>query len=531
MAYATQDQVLQQLQGGQQQVDPTAARPIGSTGGGGIVETGAGAAPQAGAGGQKLWTNIQSYLSAAQPQQAQRAQAVGQKGQEILQKGQQEFQTQKESTLGEAQKAASPVLSIGQDKASQLVNQAAQAATSAFGGRRPSFGVGRDVTSPQMAALQGASPLAGALGGQKQVSFGVGRDVTPGYDEALKPLREALGAQYTAPKQFTFGVGRDVSELGRQAADESGFKNFLSQFDVGQQGGRGLSTGQRGLQEQLDVANPELEKVRQQVASQYQGLMGEQQAQSAEANKALQDIYGQFTTGQQALRGQLTGMGTQTMSDLEKAVAEQNKATQKADVDYQNYINKLNEMQSNLGGYISTYGGNLQNILKDVPLQNRDLISKINLDEGQKLLKGAPQTSGKSREENAALQNYINKLSPQEKANFSYASMMNKLTPEQRDRYLNPSKYDKNVSLSQGGYEARQQQLKGLEQFQNYVNAVQATPEYKKGGIADVSTLGGKEQDVAKYNALMDLLGGQKVEQKAPVAGSTLRDKTKYTLS
>lgn len=461
MAYATQDQVLQQLQGGQQQVDPTAARPIGSTGGGGIVDTSAGAAPQAGAGGQKMWTNIQSYLSAAQPQQAQRAQAVGQKGQEILQKGQQEFQAQKESTLGEAQKAASPVLSIGQDKASQLVQQ--------------------------------------ATGAQKG---------TEAYTQALQPLKSALGAQYTAPKQFTFGVGRDVSELGRQAADESGFKNFLSQFDVGQQGGRGLSTGQRGLQEQLDVANPELEKVRQQVASQYQGLMGEQQAQSAEANKALQDIYGQFQTGQEALRGQLTGMGSQTMSDLEKAVAEQNKASQKADVDYQNYLNRLSAQETAAKQPFSTYGINQFSGLTNL---SREDLAKLDPEAARKAAAIGPISTQQKQG-----------MSPEQLNLYQYGAMLKYLDPSYQKQYLGAG------NVTPEGLAARKQQIEAYKGMENYINALRNQPSYKKGAMADVATIGGKEQDVAKYNALMDLLGGKGIEQKAPVAGSTFNDKIGY---
>ena len=279
MAYATQDQVLNFLQSGDQSQGPS---QVGSSGGGGLV--GGASSPssqpsgaQPGTGGNNQWTNIQSYLGANQGQNSQRANAIGQAGQSILDKEKSAFTAKKDETIGAAKKAAEPVTSLGTDKASQLIQQAAQSGQ-----------------------------------GSEQ------------YTQAVNPLKQAYTAQYSGPTSFAYGKSADYTNLAKQAGDEQQFKNFLSQFDRNAQGGRELSTGQKALQSQLDVVNPELEAKRQAIADAAKSVGSEIDTGAQDVGSELSGIQNQFQTGKQSLMDLFAKQKTSSKADIDKAANDLN---------------------------------------------------------------------------------------------------------------------------------------------------------------------------------------------------------------
>jgi len=297
MAYATQDQVLDYLQGGQQGqtagVDPTASKSMGSSGGSGLVSTGAPSAAPQGTGGSQQWTNIQSYLTANQGQNQQRAEGVKQQVQGTFGQEKQQFEQKAQEAKSSAEKATEPVRSINQDKASQLISQASSA----------------------------------DKGSQ-------------GYQQAIDPLKQAVNTKIEAPKGFSYGLGAQTQELG-QVQDQQKFGNILGMFDKKAQGGRDLSTGQRALQTQLDVQNPFLEQARKDLANQYKGLTSEIETKASDVNKQVGDLYSQGQKAQDELKAFLDSQASGSMSNLERMVQENNAAVDKSESEYQQYINDL----------------------------------------------------------------------------------------------------------------------------------------------------------------------------------------------
>lgn len=305
MAYATQDQVLNYLQGGQQDqtagIDPTSSKQMGSMGGGsGIVNTGSSAqAPQQGTGGQSKWTNIQNYIGANQSSNAQRANTVKQQVEGTFGQEKKSFQDQSQQAKTSAEKAAEPLTSVNQDKASQLITQA---------------------TSAQKGSDQ--------------------------YKQSLDPLKQAYNYNYQAPKQFSYGLGSQAQEIGGSVGDQQKFHNFLGMFDKKLQGGRDLSVGQKSLQNQLDVQNTGLEEARQGLANQYQGLTGEVEKGVGDINSYLGSLAQTATSNQSNLKKYLEGEGSSTQSKLDAAVAAHNKQVEDAAAKNQGYLNELDSTRA-----------------------------------------------------------------------------------------------------------------------------------------------------------------------------------------
>lgn len=294
MAYATQDDVLNYLQGnqnGQQGVDPTSSAQVGggSSGAGFISGQGGGSPSQSGVGGQKLWTNIQSYLTANQGAADQRADNLKTQVQGTFGQEKDAFNKQATDTKAAADKAAEPVTNVNPDKASQLIAQAGSA--------------------------------------QK------GSDA---YTQAVNPVKQAVTAQYAGPSAFSYGLSAGAQNAGQGVASDEAFKGFLSQFDKNLQGGRDLNTGQRGLQEQLDSQNEKLAQARQDLNSQYGTLTGDIGQGVTDTSKYLQDTADKFKTGQSSLLDYLTGQGTSNRSAIDEAVAQHNQEA----VGQQNLYNK-----------------------------------------------------------------------------------------------------------------------------------------------------------------------------------------------
>lgn len=435
MAYATQDQVLDYLQGGQQGqtagVDPTASKSMGSSGGSGIVSTGAPSAAPQGTGGSQQWTNIQSYLTANQGQNQQRADGVKQQVQGTFGQEKQQFDQKAQEAKSSAEKATEPVRSINQDKASQLISQASSADKG-----------------------------------------------SEGYQQAINPLKQAVSTKIEAPKTFAYGLGAQTQELG-QVQDQQKFGNVLGMFDKKAQGGRDLSTGQRALQNQLDVQNPFLEQTRQDLATQYKGLTDDIGARSVDTNKQVSDIYSQGQKSQDELKSFLENQASGSMSNLENLSQANNAAVDKSETEYQQSINDLAAQRASVFDPNQQYQFNEQ--------------------------KGAAQYfSGLSDDQLRILD--VSKISENSRA------FMDQMGGSANSNYLNargelkagkaPNDYMALNYLNMG---------KGNKGIIDYINALRAQPQKPQGQRADIKTVAGGDADRSKYNVLMEIFGKQGV--------------------
>jgi len=440
MAYATQDQVLNYLQGGQQQqgADPTSAKPMGTSSGSGIVSSGsAGGSPQQGQGGQKLWTNIQSYLGANEAGQENRAKSVEQKVGGVLGQEKSAFDVKAQEAKSSAEKATAPVSSVGKDQASQLISQASSAEKG-----------------------------------------------TEQYNKALDPLRGALQTQIKPQGAFSYGMSNEAQGLS-QLGDQQKFGGFLSMFDKANQQGRDLSTGQRALQNQLDVQNPYLESTRQGLANKYNEFTKSLETGAQDVNKQVKDIYGNAIKNQEALRSQLESMGTQSQAEIDRAVQAHNAQTQQADTAYQNFQNQLDQSRSKAFDF-SGLSGN------DKAAQAASVLGKMSPQELQSL------DVNKGRE--AFNRGDVND------PNYLFWQLMSS-------------------GGSGGNAEYAQKQAAEKKEFQDYVNSLRNAPSYEQGQLADMTNVGGVDSQVSQFNTIMDLFGKSGISRAGTAKASKYNDK------
>jgi hypothetical protein len=456
MAYATQDQVLNYLQGGPQNqnagVDPTTSRPMGQSGGSGIVGSGAPSAGSQGSGGQGLWTNIQSYIGANQAGQQQRADTVKQQVQGTFGKEKEQFQQQSQQAKSSVEKATEPVRSMGQDKASQLIQQASSSEKG-----------------------------------------------SEGYTQAVDPLKKAVSTQIEPAKTFSYGLGAETQDLGKSVGDQRNFQNFLSIFDKNLQGGRDLTVGQRGLQNQLDVQNVDLENARQDLSKQYGGLSSEIETGAVDANKYIQDLVSGAQTSQNELKAYLEGQGTMTRKQIDDAIAAHNAQVAKDAKTYEGYANKTKSAEDAFRDFArsGTYGAGAS--YKDRPDWNltTEQVAKLNpYDKNGKLL---PMDPAKAKTDpNYMLAYYLRETAPLEQG-----LAQSKL----KDKYLG----------SQNAF---------IDWWKN----AQMMPEYVKGQRADETTVGGSaNQSRNTFNTIMDIFGKGGIEDKQDATASKIKEKQKWS--
>lgn len=304
------------------------------------------------------------------------------------------------------------------------------------------------------------------------------------YNQAVNPVKQAVNTQYQVPQQFSYGMSSAAQEAGKGVKEQGAFQNFLSQFDKNLQGGRDLNVGQRALQNQLDVNNTALEQARQNLANEYSGLQSQESSGLEDVNKYLTGL-GESTTQQQsALRKFLEGQSGDTRKALEGAVSSHNQDVTAAAKNYQNYLNKLNSLEQTAQQGWTNWSGDAAKFLSGL---SREELGKI---------KPVTDFSGD-----------VNKLSKADKANVLYGSgFSQKLanTPENAAR------------------------IKHQKAVQDYITAIQQTPEYQAGQMADINSIGGVGSLKGKYNTLMDIFGQQGLQAAPEAKNAIYTDKKKW---
>lgn len=286
MAYLTQDNVLQQLQGGQPQVqDPTSAAPQtpGMSGAGGGSFVGGGSTQQARGGLQSPWTNIDSYFKANEGQLGTGVQAVQQQAQGVLQGEKEKLQQAGTQAKGAIQKEQGEM--VGKDAASQMIAQQNQ---------------------------QGSAQMKGFLGGK-----------------------------FDAP-QYQYAQGAKAQEYAKGFKDPNAFQGMRenSYRDIT---GRELTTGQKALQSQFDSLSGLLDSTREQGAKDYSGFEADIAKQAADIGTEAVGAESKYKAEQDALRAMLqeqsggldTSLRTQAnaLNQQNRDIAAQYEAAQRANQD------------------------------------------------------------------------------------------------------------------------------------------------------------------------------------------------------
>ena len=309
-----QDQTQQQ--GGQQQASEVGSGAL--VGGASNIVSGGSGGQASAPGAQGAWTNIQAYLKANEGNTGSanyfdnKVNQTFDKEKETAQKQADDIKNQAKDTLEKT--------SIGQDKASQILNQASQ-----------------------------------------NYSYS-GKQADP-YQQQTGQLKTALTSEFSGPREFNYGLSNEAQRFG-QVGDQGAFKNIMEGLYNEAAGGQ-MNRGQLALQRQLDVSNQNLNQARDNAVNKFGTLNQDINSLAQNTTQDLQGIEGQFRGNQEALKNFLSNQANTELQNKAKAEADARAAFDKAygaksgqaTASYDEYLKMLNSTMNNPQNLVDTWSG------------------------------------------------------------------------------------------------------------------------------------------------------------------------------
>jgi hypothetical protein len=142
-----------------------------------------------------------------------------------------------------------------------------------------------------------------------------------GYQQNKDKIKGALTGQYSGPTSYQYGMGAQAQQYGQQLGDDQSFNKLMGDI-YAKKSAAPLSTGQRSLQNQLDVHNTALSDERKNLSQGYGDLNTYIGDTAKSTTDKLGGIEEKYRTNQNSLRDYLTG---------EQNTVDQNIGRQEAD--------------------------------------------------------------------------------------------------------------------------------------------------------------------------------------------------------
>lgn len=143
------------------------------------------------------------------------------------------------------------------------------------------------------------------------------------YNDYFNKLKGALNMQYQGPDQVSYQRSADTQRYADAVADDGAYRNLVNDFYKKQGGGK-LSSGQRALQDQLDVNNTGLQNARKDLQGQFQGL-------SDYETQKMGDINNQITQAKETIGNfDFRNLLANDAARLNQSIAEQEAAAKNA---------------------------------------------------------------------------------------------------------------------------------------------------------------------------------------------------------
>lgn len=244
--------------------------------GGGSAQVGGGAGSGGiGKGGQGGWTNIQAYLGANTGNTGGSA-LLDKTASDQFAKEKTDMTSAANTYVSDAQKQVDQA-KISNEQADDLINKQGQEYN---------------------------------WGGQQSL----------GYQQNVDKVKGALNGQYQGPTSYQYSLGADTQNVGNALKDDQAFNNYMGDV-YAKASGKTLSTGQRALQNQLDVNNNDLSNARQRALGQYAELGDLRDKTVKSATDQLGGLEQQYRTNQNALRDYLTGKSNTYDTEIGQAEA------------------------------------------------------------------------------------------------------------------------------------------------------------------------------------------------------------------
>lgn len=232
-------------------------------------------------GAQGAWTNIQAYLNANKGNTGS-AQYFDNKVNETFEKEKQDAQRQADESKQRANEEVEKA-KVGQDQASQIINQTAQ-------------------------------------------NYNYSGQASEPYSQGVNQLKTALNADFTGPTSFNYGLSSEAQKYGN-VGDNGAFKNIMEGLYNESAGGQ-MNRGQLALQRQLDVSNVGLKNARQKALERYAGLNTDINNLATQTTQDLSGMESNFRQNQNALKDYLNNQANLELQARAQAEADARAAYQ-----------------------------------------------------------------------------------------------------------------------------------------------------------------------------------------------------------
>jgi hypothetical protein len=420
MAFTSEDEVKQALTapGGQPAggIDPTSYTPGGGSGSQFISGPGQSAPGGASVGGSKPFVNIQSYLAGNKPTESE-GNVLRQDASNIV--GGEFGRAQGAQTQAKAQGETERAEKIGVPQATQIIQNAAQ--------------------------------------GQGDTSA----------------VKNSLAATYDKP-QFDYTTGQQFAGMGENLNAQGGFRNYANQA-YGREAGGSLSSGQRLLQQQLDVLNPYVQQAETGIKDTYGKVKTDIGGITDDVGKYMSELEDYYMKADSGLRSGLDQYGTGQYNTTQAGMNQLNERNAAAAREYQNAMSEYTNLVSGFQNQFKPSSGVV---------------------EGPRTSWGAPK---------------LNLPVDKKKEFLSNVETMDK------DSLLN---YFKGL----GGDPFGDQQLSGpWSSVRDAYNIAKGT-NYTAG--EDYTMAGVNNQAVSEYNLIRELLGGDKIDTTSKGKKATFTKRT-----
>lgn len=147
------------------------------------------------------------------------------------------------------------------------------------------------------------------------------------YTQATSKLKDAYSSRYGGPTSYSYQLNNDTTRFGDALGSQQGYQGMMNDMYRGASGGR-ISRGGLDLQQQLDVSNEALAKVRQDLLQQYSNLGSQRDSLVTDTNAAIEQARTDFGKEQNALKDGLLGYGNELDAARSKLEADARKSYQ-----------------------------------------------------------------------------------------------------------------------------------------------------------------------------------------------------------
>lgn len=224
-------------------------------------------------------------------------------------------------------------------KANEGNNQSAQAAKNEFGGQFQ----GEEAKLNEAADKTKADSDNALKSPSVQEAMGGGT--------AADAMTKYLNQGYQGPRTFDYSISGKTSTAGDALGSREGWQGLMQSLYDKSAGGR-MTTGQRSLQQQLDVNNPLLAQTQTDLQGQYGQLKANAASKAQDVGDYLSQADSKLQTGQANTKGEIGQRATNLKSELDALSSGQKPWNEAKYGPLQDYLSSQGQVYDRLMGFL-----------------------------------------------------------------------------------------------------------------------------------------------------------------------------------